>query len=87
MEVPEIEDGIIEIKGIARKPGERSKIIVHSVDKRIDAVGACVGMRGSRIQSVVRELTMKRLILLILQRNLRYLLPEHFLQQNQLIYI
>ena len=56
MEVPEIEDGIIEIKGIARKPGERSKIIVHSVDKRIDAVGACVGMRGSRIQSVVREL-------------------------------
>ena len=61
MEVPEIEDGIIEIKGIAREPGERSKIIVHSVDKRIDAVGACVGMRGSRIQSVVRELNNEKI--------------------------
>ena len=61
MEVPEIEDGIIEIKGIARKPGERSKIIVHSVDKRIDPVGACVGMRGSRIQSVVRELNNEKI--------------------------
>ena len=61
MEVPEIEDGIIEIKGIARKPGERSKIIVHSIDKRIDAVGACVGMRGSRIQSVVRELNNEKI--------------------------
>ena len=61
MEVPEIEDGIIEIKGIARKPGERSKIIVHSVDKRIDAVGACVGMRGSRIQAIVRELNNEKI--------------------------
>ncbi len=56
MEVPEIEDGIIEIKAIARHPGERAKIIVHSNDRRIDPVGACVGMRGSRIQGVVREL-------------------------------
>lgn len=56
MEVPEIEDGIIEIKSVARAPGERSKIVVYSHDKRIDAVGACVGMRGSRIQSIVREL-------------------------------
>ncbi len=56
MEVPEIEDGIIEIKKVARTPGERSKIIVLSHDRRIDAVGACVGMRGSRIQSIVREL-------------------------------
>lgn len=56
MEVPEIEDGIIEIKAIARAPGDRSKVVVFSHDKRIDAVGACVGMRGSRIQSVVREL-------------------------------
>ena len=61
MEVPEIEDGIIEIKGIARKPGERSKIIVHSIDKRIDAVGACVGMRGSRIQAIVRELNNEKI--------------------------
>ena len=57
MEVPEIEDGIIEIKAVARAPGDRSKIVVYSHDRRIDAVGACVGMRGSRIQSVVRELS------------------------------
>jgi N utilization substance protein A len=56
MEVPEIEDGIIEIKNVARAPGDRSKIVVYSHDRRIDAVGACVGMRGSRIQSIVREL-------------------------------
>lgn len=56
MEVPEIEDGIIEIRAVARAPGERSKIVVLSHDRRIDAVGACVGMRGSRIQSIVREL-------------------------------
>ncbi len=56
IEVPEIFDGIVEIKKVARKPGERSKIAVESVDKRIDPVGACVGMRGVRIQSVVREL-------------------------------
>ena len=56
MEVPEIEDGIIEIQKITRSPGIRAKIIVVSNDRRIDAVGACVGMRGSRIQSVVREL-------------------------------
>lgn len=57
MEVPEIEDGIIEIKAVARAPGDRSKIVVYSHDKRVDAVGACVGMRGSRIQSIVRELS------------------------------
>ena len=46
IEVPEIEDGIIEIKAIARASGDRSKVVVHSSDRRIDAVGACVGMRG-----------------------------------------
>lgn len=56
IEVPEIFDGIVEIKRVARRPGERSKIAVESIDKRIDPVGACVGMRGVRIQSVVREL-------------------------------
>ncbi len=56
IEVPEIFDGIVEIKKISRKPGERAKIAVESMDKRIDPVGACVGMRGVRIQSVVREL-------------------------------
>ncbi|NIT59685.1 MAG: transcription termination/antitermination protein NusA, partial [Aliifodinibius sp.] len=56
IEVPEIFDGIVEIKKVSRRPGERSKIAVESIDKRIDPVGACVGMRGVRIQSVVREL-------------------------------
>ena len=56
MEIPEIEDGIIEIKSVSRVAGDRSKIVVYSSDRRIDAVGACVGMRGSRIQSIVREL-------------------------------
>jgi len=56
LEVPEIEDGIIEVKKISRVPGDRSKIVVFSSDRRIDAVGACVGMKGSRIQSIVREL-------------------------------
>ena len=56
MEVPEIEEGLVEIRSVARSPGERAKIIVYSHDKRVDAVGACVGMRGSRIQAVVREL-------------------------------
>ena len=56
LEVPEIEDGIIEIRNVSRMPGDRSKVIVYSSDRRIDAVGACVGMKGSRIQSVVREL-------------------------------
>ena len=61
MEVPEIEDGIIEIDGIARQPGERAKIIVRSNDRRIDPVGACVGMRGSRIQAIVRELNNEKI--------------------------
>lgn len=56
IEIPEIYDGIIEIKGIAREPGERAKVSVESQDQRIDAVGACVGMKGVRIHAIVREL-------------------------------
>jgi len=56
MEVPEIYDGIIEIKAVARDPGSRAKIAVISCDSSIDPVGACVGMRGSRVQAVVNEL-------------------------------
>ena len=55
-EVPEVHDGIISIKAIARIPGERAKIAVESYDERIDAVGACVGVKGSRIHGIVREL-------------------------------
>ncbi len=56
LEIPEIYDGIIEIKQIAREPGERAKVAVESHDDRIDAVGACVGMKGVRIHTIVREL-------------------------------
>lgn len=61
MEVPEIDDGIIEIKAIAREPGDRTKIAVYSNDTRIDAVGACVGMKGMRIQSIVKELNNEKI--------------------------
>jgi N utilization substance protein A len=56
MEVPEIFDGLITIKKIVREPGERAKVAVESYDDRIDPVGACVGMKGSRIHGIVREL-------------------------------
>jgi N utilization substance protein A len=55
-EVPEIYDGLIHIRGIVREPGERAKVAVESYDDRIDPVGACVGMKGSRIHGIVREL-------------------------------
>lgn len=56
VEIPEVFDGLIEIKAIAREPGERAKVAVQSYDERIDPVGACVGMKGIRIHSIVREL-------------------------------
>lgn len=56
LEVPEIFEGIVEVKAIAREPGERTKIAVYSRDKKIDSVGACVGMRGSRVKNIVQEL-------------------------------
>jgi N utilization substance protein A len=60
-EVPEIAEGIVEIKAVAREAGHRSKIAVYSRDDRIDAVGACVGIKGSRVQSIVRELGGERI--------------------------
>ena len=56
LEVSEINDGTIEIKGIAREPGFRSKLAVHTRDDKVDPVGACVGMRGQRVKNIVREL-------------------------------
>lgn len=61
MEVPEISSGIVEVKSIAREGGHRSKVAVHSRDARVDPIGACVGMRGSRIQNVVNELGGERI--------------------------
>ncbi len=61
LEVPEIYERVIEIKAIAREPSERSKIAVYSSDDRIDPVGACVGIKGVRVQSIVRELNNERI--------------------------
>ncbi|MFC1538846.1 transcription termination factor NusA [Candidatus Latescibacterota bacterium] len=61
IDVPEIYDGIVEIKGVARRAGERTKISVSSSDPRVDAVGACVGIKGSRIQGIVKELNNERI--------------------------
>ena len=60
-EVPEIAEGIVEIHGVARDPGERAKIAVSSSDERVDPVGACVGVKGSRVQAIVRELSGERI--------------------------
>ncbi len=60
-EVPEIAENIVEIKAVAREAGARSKISVYSTDPRVDAVGSCVGMKGSRVQSIVRELGGERI--------------------------
>jgi N utilization substance protein A len=60
LEVPELEDGLLEIKAAARDPGSRAKIAVHSKDRRIDPIGTCVGMRGSRVQAVTSELAGER---------------------------
>ena len=61
LEVPEIYERVIEIKAIAREPGERAKVAVFSSDERIDPVGACVGIKGVRVQSIVRELNNERI--------------------------
>ncbi len=61
LEVPEIYEKVIEIRAIAREPGERAKIAVYSSDDRIDPVGACVGIKGVRVQSIVRELSNERI--------------------------
>ena len=60
-EIPEIQDAVIEIKSIAREPGHRTKIAVYSSDVRVDSVGACIGMRGSRIKSITEELNNERI--------------------------
>ena len=61
IEVPEIYDGTVLIRGVAREPGERAKVAVESIDKRVDAVGACVGMKGMRIQAIVKELSNEKI--------------------------
>ncbi|GJL76069.1 MAG TPA: transcription termination factor NusA [Nitrosomonas sp.] len=65
LEVPEIEEGILEIKAAARDPGSRAKIAVKSNDQRVDPIGTCVGMRGSRVQSVISELSGERVDIIL----------------------
>ncbi len=77
MEIPEIYDGIIEIKIIAREPGERAKVAVESHDDRIDAVGACVGMKGVRIHTIVRELNNENIDVINFSEQ-----PEVFIQRS-----
>jgi N utilization substance protein A len=69
-EVPEIEDGLITVKNIVRIPGERAKVSVESYDDRIDPVGACVGMKGSRIHGIVRELNNENIDIINFTNNL-----------------
>jgi len=69
LEVPEIAQGLIEIEGAARDPGLRAKIAVHSLDARVDPVGTCVGMRGSRVQSVTNELNGERIDIIVWDEN------------------
>jgi len=69
IEVPEISQGFLEIKGAARDPGQRAKIAVFSHDKKLDPIGACVGMRGSRVMSVANELGGERIDIVLWDEN------------------
>lgn len=69
LEVPEIGQGLLEIKGAARDPGRRAKIAVHALDSRTDPIGACVGMRGSRVQAVSNELAGERIDIILWDDN------------------
>lgn len=75
-EVPEIADGIIEIKSIAREPGYRTKVAVASLDQRVDCVGACVGLRGNRIRNIVEELSGERIDIIRWDDDLMVLVPN-----------
>ncbi len=76
IEVPEIMDGLITIKKIVREPGERAKVAVESYDDRIDPVGACVGMKGSRIHGIVRELRNENIDIINYTANVQLLLQR-----------
>ncbi len=75
-EIPEIADGVIQIKAIAREPGYRSKVAVVSSDQRVDCVGACVGVRGNRIKNVVEELAGERIDIVRWNEDMQVLIPN-----------
>lgn len=76
LEVPEIGDGLITIKKVVREPGERAKVAVESYDERIDPVGACVGMKGSRIHGIVRELNNENIDIINYTNNISLLVQR-----------
>jgi transcription termination/antitermination protein NusA len=75
-EIPEIADGVIEIKAMAREPGYRSKVAVSSTDQRVDCVGACVGVRGNRIKNIVDELAGERIDIVRWSDDMQVLIPN-----------
>src|SRR5215475_804481 len=75
-EIPEIADGVIEVRAMAREPGYRSKVAVSSSDQRVDCVGACVGVRGNRIKNIVDELAGERIDIVRWDENLEVLIPN-----------
>ncbi len=75
-EIPEIADGVIEIRAMAREPGYRSKVAVSSSDQRVDCVGACVGVRGNRIKNIVDELAGERIDIVRWSDDLQVLIPN-----------
>ncbi len=75
-EIPEILDAVIEIKGIAREPGYRTKIAVYSSDQRVDCVGACIGMRGSRIKNITDELNNERIDVVPWSSDMQVFIPN-----------
>jgi transcription termination/antitermination protein NusA len=75
-EIPEIAEGVIEIRAIAREPGYRTKVAVSSTDQRVDSVGACVGVRGNRIKNIVDELSGERIDIVRYSDNMQVLIPN-----------
>jgi len=75
-EIPEIADGVIEIRAMAREPGYRTKVAVSSTDQRVDSVGACVGVRGNRIKNIVDELAGERIDIVRWSEDLQVLIPN-----------
>jgi N utilization substance protein A len=76
LEVPEVSEKIVEIKGVVREPGDRTKIAVSSRDKAVDPVGACVGIKGSRVQAVVRELRGEKIDIIAWTSDARVFIAE-----------
>ena len=75
-EIPEIAEGVIEIRAIAREPGYRTKVAVSSTDQRVDCVGACVGVRGNRIKNIVDELAGERIDIVRYSDDMQVLIPN-----------